>query len=118
MLNRLVQIPGVSKNINYPNEVHIGNNMYLVEKDFLGIHKQTIYSSPFQRSKDFINGVGIHFEYNGMFNVKGKLLEVEIKYFICYGPLGDRLNLGLQKSKLSIEALIAKIIQQDEQLNT
>ncbi|MBK8300398.1 MAG: hypothetical protein IPK90_08105 [Chitinophagaceae bacterium] len=53
MLKRPVRILEVSTNINYPKEVHIGNNMYLVERGFSGIHKKTIYSAQFQRARDF-----------------------------------------------------------------
>ncbi len=95
MLKRPVRILEVSTNINYPKEVHIGNNMYLVERGFSGIHKKTIYSSQFQRARNF-DKIGIHFEYTGSFNIKGKLLEVEIKYYIRFGPLGDRLNLDVK----------------------
>jgi len=96
MVNSSISTMTVSKNINCPYEVSIGNNRYLVEKDFLGIPKQTLYSAEFQRCNDFTNGVGVHFEYNGVFFVKDKLLEVAVKYFICYGPLGDRLNISAE----------------------
>lgn len=95
MLMRPVRILQVSRNINYPKEVHVGNNKYLVEKGFLGIHKETIYSSQFQRARDF-DRIGIHFEYTGIFNIKGKMLEVEIKYYIRFGPLRDHLDLDVK----------------------
>jgi len=94
MVNSSIPTMTLSKKINCSFEVTIGNNRYLVERDFLGIPKQTLYSAEFLRCKDFTNGVGMHFEYSGVFFVKGKLLEVEVKYFICYGPLGDRVNIS------------------------
>jgi len=96
MVNSSIPTMTVSKNIYCPYEVNIGNNRYLVERDFLGIPKQTLYSAEFQRCNDFASGVGVHFEYSGVFFVKDKLLEVGVKYFICYGPLGDRLNISAE----------------------
>lgn len=96
MSTSISQTMKVLKNINCPWEVTIGNNLYLIEKDFLGVHRQTLYSSEFKREREFINGRGTHFEYDGMFNTKGRLMEVGIEYYICYGPLGDRLNINVK----------------------
>jgi len=85
----------ILKNNKTPVEVRIGNNRYIVEKDFLGIHKENIFETEYTRESTSFFTQSIHFEHKGLFVFQGKLMELDTKYWLEYGPLSDRFKIDV-----------------------
>ncbi len=85
----------ILKNNKTPVEVRIGNNRYIVEKDFLGIHRENILEIEYTRESTSFLTQSIHFEHSGLFVFQGKLMELDTKYWLEYGPLGDRFKIDV-----------------------
>ena len=74
--------------------VEIGDQVYLVSKHGVSIRKEIILEKEFTRvPMDKSNGIAQHLNYEGSFNIDGKLLEVSAQSKTTFGPLGDRLSL-------------------------
>ncbi len=92
----------ISKNKSTPLKLSIGNATYIVGKHFLAKHQECIYSFTYRRS----GHERPHYDFQKMFLVEGKLLEVSACSKLKYGPLGDRTNVevnydGQQINKFS-----------------
>lgn len=79
----------INKSKLTPVKLSIGNATYIVGKHFLAKHEECIYSFTYRRS-----GLGQpHYDFQKMFLVEGRLLEVTACSMMKYGPLGDRTNV-------------------------
>ena len=79
----------ISKNKLTPVKLSIGNATYIVGKHFLAKHQECIYSFTYKRS----GHEQPHYDFQKMFLVESRLLEVTACSKLKYGPLGDRTNV-------------------------
>ena len=75
----------INKNKFTPAKLSIGNASYIVGKHFLARHTECIYSFTYKRS----GHEQPHYDFQKMFLVENKLLEISASSRMQYGPLGD-----------------------------
>lgn len=78
---------------NEEKRVEIGDQVYLVSKHGVSIRKEIILEKEFTRvPMDKSNGIAQHLNFEGSFNIEGKLLDIMAESKTTFGPLGDRLS--------------------------
>jgi len=68
----------------------IGHLVFLAGKHFIGQRKEVLYTQDFERAS-VVDGKAEHLVFDGIFLLHNKLLSVDFKYFLSFGPLGDRI---------------------------
>ena len=72
----------------------IGDQVYLISKHGVSIRKEIILEKEFTRvPMDKSTGIAQHLNFEGSYNIEGKLLDILAESKTTFGPLGDRLSL-------------------------
>jgi hypothetical protein len=73
--------------------ISAGKSMFLVSRQGIAVRKEIIDHEIYSRVK-MEGSSAIHLDYNRIFILQDKLLEVQAKSHTSYGPLGDRMFLA------------------------
>lgn len=88
--NELFQVTGLPG--RKEKRVELGERVFLAGKDFIGERKEVLCCIE-PVDPDFAHGEKLYLDYQALFVIRGRLLQVEAKRWLAYGPLGERHKL-------------------------